>query len=149
MLCRHLGDSLGDLRDLRPGGARQVEGVGDERVQFAAGQLEARIGGQPVQEVIDLQSLPHLQRDSDGVFLDGLVGLLAAHSLAHRRHQHLRRGQERQVTVQFGGDHLREGPEVREDRQESLEQPATRRTTEQETSPSFHWSPASSPTIDT
>ena len=52
MLCRHLGDSLGDLRDLRPGGARQVEGVGDERVQFAAGQLEARIGGQPVQEVI-------------------------------------------------------------------------------------------------
>ena len=25
---------------------------------------------------------------------------------------------------------------------------ATRRTTEQETSPSFHWSPASSPTID-
>ena len=26
---------------------------------------------------------------------------------------------------------------------------ATRRTTEHDTSPSFHWSPASSPTIDT
>ena len=119
--------------------------------------MEARIGGQPVQEVVDLQSLPHLQRDGDGVLLDGLVGFLAANALAHRRHQHLRRGQERQVTVQFGGDHLREGTEVREDRQESLEEPVEGEERVGQRHPPHHRTGdvtfvplvASSPTIDT
>ncbi len=107
---RDFRDLLRDPRHLRPCGTRQVEGIGDQRSQFVAGQPEAGIGGEAVEEVIDPHAVAHLQRDGDRVFLDDLVGLLATHSPAHRRHQHLRGGQEGQVAIQFGGDHLGESP---------------------------------------
>ena len=70
--------------------------------------------------------MAHLQRDGDRVFLDGLVGFLATHSPAHCRHQHLRGGQEGQVAVQLGGDHLGESPKVGEHGEEGLKQPVER-----------------------
>ena len=92
---RDFRDLLRHPRHLRPCGTRQVEGIGDQRSQFVAGQFETGIDGKTVEEVIDPHAVAHLQRDGDCVFLDDLVGLLATHSPAHRRHQHLRGGQER------------------------------------------------------
>ena len=96
------------------------------------------------------------QRDRDGVLLDDLVRLLAPDARPHRGHQDLGGGEEREVALELALDHRRVGAEAVEHRQERLEQPsvarkasgsATRRTTEHDTSPSFHWSPASPATI--
>ena len=65
--------------------------------------------------------------------------------------------EERQVAVELALDHRREGAELVEHGQERLEQPVGGEEGVRqgdpaydgaETSPSFHWSPASSPIID-
>ena len=55
------------------------------------------------------------------MFLDHLVGGFAAHTGPHRRDEHLRRRQERQVAVKLSLDHRRVGTELRQHRQECFD----------------------------
>ena len=142
----------------RPGAARRPRtgAVGQHRIDRFPVQAEAGVGRQALGQVVGRRAFPQGEGDGDRVLLDGLVGLLAADTAAHRRDQHLGGGQERQVAVELALDHRGVGTEAFEHRQEGLEQAvggeerpgATRRTTEHDTSPSFHWSPTSSDVID-
>ena len=155
--AHQLVDHGGHLVDLVAGRAGERLLVGQRGIQRRAVQRQPLVGGQPVQQVRFGAAFPHRQRRRHRVLPDHVVGGLAAHAGAHRRHQHLGGGQERQVAVQLALDHRRVGAELVEHRQERLDLPvdgkeasgnATRRTTEQNTSPSFHCAPASSAAIE-
>ena len=126
----------------------------------AAGQPEAGVAGQAVEQLVAAGAalLAHGEGDGDGVLLDRLVGHLAPDAALHRGDQHLGGGEERQVAVELGGDHRRVGAELvehgrgtsgtgrRRRGRRRAAPPAARPSTL--TSPSFHWSPASSATIE-
>ena len=131
----------------RVGGAGELDWISDRRVKFLARHTQLRVGGQTIQQVIVAAAgLAHLQSDRDRVFGDHFVRSLASNSLPDSRDQHLARGKERQIALQLGIDDGRERAEVLQHAEERLKESveseecisATRRTTEHDTSPSFH-----------
>ena len=106
------------------GGAHEVERLREHAGQLVGGEAQAFVGGESLEQVVALGALlAQAQRGGDGALLDGLVGLLATDAVAHRRHQHLGGGEERQVAVELALDHRRVGAEVVEHGEEGLEQP--------------------------
>ncbi len=98
--------------DRVPHGLRQCRSV----------EPQTWITGQPLQQIVGLGSLlPHLQRDSHGVFLDGLMRTLASHAGTHGRHEHRRSGQEREVPPELTLDDCRVRTEARQHVQQRLE----------------------------
>src|SRR5581483_3434624 len=105
----HLPDDLGHLGAR---GAGEREPVREQRVQPRPVQRDPLVGGQPVQQRVLPGALAHGERGRHRVLLDDLVRGLPPDALADGRHQHLGGPQERQVAVEFGLDHRREGAEL-------------------------------------
>ena len=159
MAAADCGDR-GDER-ARPGSAptpTKSSGSASTPASSSAVETETAVGGEPVEQVVGVGALlAHREGDGDRVLLDDLVGRLATDAGPHRGDQHLGGGEERQVAPQLALDDRRVGAEVvehgaskvskRPSTAKNASGRATRRTTEQLTSPSFHWSPASAATI--
>lgn len=127
MLLDDLLDARDDGGDLVAGRTRERQLVGHQLVEPGTVQWDAGVRGELVEQLVALGALlAHGEGRRDGVLLDGLVGLLAADARPHRRHQDLRRGEERQVAVQLAGDDGRERAELVEHRQERLQKTVER-----------------------
>ena len=115
-------DAIGDARDLLACSTRELHRLGDERIELLACETESGVRRETVEQVVVMRALAHRQRDRHRMLLDDLVRGFAAHSRAHRGHQHLGRGEEGQIALQLAVDDRGEGTELIEDRQEGLEE---------------------------
>ena len=109
---------------LRLGGAGERSGVGDKGVELRPVEREARVAGDPVEQIVVGRRPPRApERRRHRVLLDDLVRLLPADPRPDRGEQHLGGGEERELAVAARASITAgKGAELVEHRDEGLEQ---------------------------